>query len=190
MAWFLAAAKQRSTAWRALAGREQIRDCLARLARGEDRRDAGLIAGCFWPDAATDYGIFAGDFDAYLAWVVPGSDAIAVTQHILGQSMIIVEGDAARVETQVSAYHRIDAGDGARDIWLGGRYLDVMERRAGDWRIAHRTMLYDWLKDFGQSVDWSQGLLGMPFLTSYSVGKAHGDHSEVFFRVARESAPP
>ncbi len=172
---------EEDAAWRAMAGREQIRDCLARLARGEDRRDAGLIVGCFWPDAATDYGIFAGDFDAYLAWVVPGSDAIAVTQHILGQSLIIVEGDAARVETQVSAYHRIDAGDGARDIWLGGRYLDVMERRAGDWRIAHRTMLYDWFRDCGPAVDWTHGLMGMPFSAPHFTGRAQGDFSATFF---------
>jgi hypothetical protein len=42
-------------------------------------------------------------------------------------------------------------------------------------------MLYDWLRDFGESVDWSQGLLGMPFLTTHSVGAARGDHSETFF---------
>jgi hypothetical protein len=71
-----------------LLDREQIRDCIARLARGEERRDARLIGGCFWPDATIDLGMFAGSFDEYLAWVVPGSPAIPVTQHVLGQSMI------------------------------------------------------------------------------------------------------
>jgi hypothetical protein len=71
-----------------LLDREQIRDCIARLARGEERRDTRLIGGCFWPDATIDLGMFAGSFDEYLAWVVPGSPAIPVTQHVLGQSMI------------------------------------------------------------------------------------------------------
>jgi len=70
----------------ALLDREMVRDCVARLARGEDRRDAELIGTCFWPDATIDFGIFAGTFDEYLAWVVPGSAAIPVTQHVLGRS--------------------------------------------------------------------------------------------------------
>jgi hypothetical protein len=34
-----------------LIDRESIRDCVARLGRGEDRRDAELIKGCYWPGA-------------------------------------------------------------------------------------------------------------------------------------------
>jgi len=162
--------------------REQIRDRLARLARGEDRRDATLIRGCFWPDAAVDLGIFTGHFDDYLAWVVPGAPSIPVTLHTLGQSLIELGGDTARVETHVTAYHRIDMGNQERDMVIGGRYLDRLEKRGGEWRIAHRTMLYDWTRDCGPSVDWSQGLLGMPFLGSHYVGSARGDHSEAFFK--------
>jgi hypothetical protein len=165
-----------------LIDRERIRDCLARLSRGEDRRDADLIRGCYWPNAAVDHGVFAGSFEEYLAWVVPGAPSIPVTLHTLGQSLIDLRGGTALVETHVMAYHRIDMGEEARDIVIGGRYLDRMDQRHREWRIAHRTMLYDWLKDFGQSADWSKGLLGMPFLTDYSVGAAHGDHSGIFFK--------
>ena len=42
-------------------------------------------------------------------------------------------------------------------------------------------MLYDWQQDFGRSVDWSQGLMGMPFLTDQAVGAAVGDPGEKFF---------
>lgn len=165
-----------------LIAREAIRDCVARVARGEDRRDAALISGAWWPDARVDLGIFAGSFADYLAWVVPGSDAIPVTTHELAQSLIVTEGDAARVETHVTSYHRIDMGAEHRDIVLGGRYLDRFERRGGEWRIAARTMLYDWLRDDGVSVDWSQGVLGTPFLAGHSIGAAKGDHSEAFFK--------
>jgi len=89
-----------------LLDRETIRDCLARLARGEDRRNAAAISAAFWPDARTDYGVFEGSFDEYLAWVVPGADAITNTQHVLGQSVIEASGEEARVETQVISYHR------------------------------------------------------------------------------------
>lgn len=165
--------------------REQIRDCLARLARGEDRRDADLLKGAFWPDAKTDYGVFQGDFDAYFAWVYPGSDAITNTQHVLGQSLIELDGDTARVETQVISYHRVEMGSGERDTCIGGRYLDVLTRRDGEWRVADRTMLYDWFQDWGAAIDWSQGVMGLPFTAPHYPGRAVGDHSASFFAAKR-----
>jgi len=165
-----------------IVARERIRDCVARLARGEDRRDAAVISSCFWSDGAVDFGIFAGTFDDYLAWVTPGAPSIPVTLHTLGQSLIDLSGEAAKVETHVNAYHRIDFGTEEHDVFLGGRYLDRFERRDGQWRIAHRTMLYDWMRDLGVSVDWSQGLMGMPFLGAPTTGSANGDPSEGFFR--------
>jgi hypothetical protein len=150
-----------------LLDREKIRDCIAKLARGEDRRDARLITGCFWPDATVDLGIFAGSFDEYLALVVPGSPAIPVTQHVLGQSVFDLSGETALIETHVTVYHRFAGDDGDRDSVIGGRYLDRLTKRATEWRIGQRTMLYDWYQEFGRSVDWSHGLMGMPFSAEY-----------------------
>jgi hypothetical protein len=166
----------------ALLDREQIRTCIARLARGEDRRDAALISASYWPDSVTDYGVFKGSFDEYLAWVVPGADAITNTQHVIAQSHIELDGETAKVETQVVSYHRIDYGGGdEHDTVIGGRYLDVFEQRVGDWRIASRTMLYDWYQDWGKAVDWSQGVMGMPFSDPKFPGRAKGDWSVDFF---------
>jgi hypothetical protein len=164
----------------ALLEREKIRDCIACLARGEDRRDAELIKACYWPDSTTDYGVFVGSFDQYLAWVVPGSPAIPVTQHVLGQTVIKLKGETASCETHVNSYHRIIMGAEERDTVIGGRYLDRLEKRGGEWRIAQRTMLYDWYQDFGVSVDWSQGVMGMPFSANHYTGRAVGDFSETF----------
>jgi hypothetical protein len=162
--------------------RQKILDCLARVSRGEDRRDATLLKGGYWPDATDDHGIFVGSFPEYLAWVVPGAPSVGVTLHTLGQSLIDLRGNTALVETHVTAYHRIDMGAEERDIVIGGRYLDRLEKRSQEWGIAHRTMVYDWLKDFGTSVDWSNGMLGMPFLTNHSIGAPRGDHSEILFK--------
>jgi len=164
-----------------LLAREHIRDCIARLARGEDRRDADLIGACYWPDSTSDYGVWAGNFNEYLAWVVPGSPAIPVTQHVLGQSVIELMGAMARAETHVTSYHRINMGAEERDTVIGGRYLDRMENRGSQWRIAQRTMLYDWFQDFGRSVDWAQGVMGMQFRADIYTGRASGDYSETFF---------
>lgn len=165
----------------AIVARDRIRDCIAWLARGEDRRDAALISACYWPDSTTDYGVFAGSFADYLAWVVPGSPAIPVTQHVLGQTVIELDGNSALAETHVTSYHRVAMGEQDRDTVIGGRYLDRLEKRDGEWRIAERTMLYDWFQDFGASADWSQGAMGQPFSAGHYTGRAVGDYSETFF---------
>jgi SnoaL-like domain len=165
----------------ALLDRDKIRECIARLARGEDRRDARLISASYWPDSVTDYGVFKGSFDQYLAWVVPGSPAIPVTQHVLGQTYTDLKGDQASSETQVVSYHRVNMGTEERDTIVGGRYLDRFEKRNGEWRIAQRTMLYDWFQDFGRAIDWSKGVMGLPFSADHYSGRAVGDFSEIFF---------
>lgn len=167
----------------ALLAREAIRNCIARLARGEDRRDPAAIGASYWPDAETDYGVFKGNFDEYLAWVVPGADAIKNTQHVLGQTYIELHGDdRAKAETQVISYHRVEYGPGdERDTCIGGRYLDLLQKREGGWRIASRTMLYDWFQDWGAAIDWSQGVMGLPFSHEHFSGRAKGDYSLGFF---------
>lgn len=159
----------------------EIRRAIARLARGEDRRDAELIRSCWWPDATYDYGVQGGGFDEYLAWVVPGADAITNTQHVLGQTYTVLDGDTAKAETHVISYHRVDMGAGEQDTAIGGRYLDNFAKRDGEWRIAARIMLYDWFQDWGAAVDWSQGVMGLPFTADRYPGRAKGDFSEAFF---------
>lgn len=161
--------------------RAKVRECIERLARGEDRRNADMIKASCWPDSRKDYGVFAGSFQEYLDWVVPGSDAIILTQHVLGQSHIELDGDTARTETHVLSYHRVNMGEQEQDSVIGGRYLDRLEKRDGEWRIAERTLIYDWFQDYGQSVDWSQGAMGMPFSSDRYTGKIRGDYSESFF---------
>ncbi|BFM07108.1 nuclear transport factor 2 family protein [Halioxenophilus aromaticivorans] len=162
--------------------KDAIKDCLFRLARGEDRRDAELITSAYWPDSVTDYGVFKGNFEEYLAWVVPGAEAILLTQHTLGQSYIQLQGSSARVETCVTSYHRVNMGDREADTVIGGRYLDELEKRDGEWRIKSRTMLYDWFQDFGDSADFSQGVMGIPFSGSHFVGGIQDDFSATFFK--------
>ncbi len=164
-----------------LIDREKIRDCLARLSRGLDRRKADLVQQGYWPGAIEDEGIFCGSAEEFLQWVVPGSASMHVTLHTLGQSLISLRGNQAVVETHVTSYHRADMNGVDCDIFLGGRYVDCMEKRGNEWRITHRTLLYDWFKDLGPSTIWEDGVFGMKFLGPHSVGAAHGDYSEVVF---------
>lgn len=160
-----------------------IADCLARIARGEDRRDAALLTSCFWPGAMIDFGIFRAPFEEYLGFVVPGDPSILLTCHTLGQSLIEIDGVNAQCETHLSSYHRVASTDGDIDMTIGGRYLDTLECRQGEWRVIKRTLIYDWIRHDGASADFSQGVLGTPFLEGNYVGSTDADPSNDFIGV-------
>lgn len=126
---------------------EQIRDVLARYCRGVDRADSELLRSVYHPGATDDHGLFVGPAETFVDQVLPElTKTWSMTMHTLGQSLIELDGDQAAVETYFVAYHRRPA-DGAS--WLdtfGGRYVDRFERRAGEWRIAHRTVVHEWSK--------------------------------------------
>jgi hypothetical protein len=161
--------------------REKIRDCLARVSRGLDRRDPDLLRAGYWPDATDDEGVSTVSVDELVAWVAPGDPAMVLTAHTLGQSLIDLRDDTAFVETHVLAYHRVAVDGEERDVVLGGRYLDRLDKRDGQWRISRRTLICDWQSALGTSADWSKGLFGAPFTSQHAVGLARGDYSQTFF---------
>lgn len=165
-----------------LIDREQIRDCLARLARGLDRRDADLVRGAFWPEGHDDEGVAVVTVEQLVAWVSPGDPAMKLTMHTMGHSLIDVRGAKAVVETHVNSYHRVDTNGTDRDVMLGGRYLDQLEKRNGEWRIIQRKLIYDWLNDLGVSADFSKGAFGLPLSSEGAIGSAAGDYSEKLFK--------
>ncbi|MBP8234009.1 MAG: nuclear transport factor 2 family protein [Rhizorhabdus sp.] len=127
-----------------LIAKDAIRDLQSRYMRGQDRLDAQMQHDCFWPDATTDYGIFKGsghDFVAFAQDLLKGHKA---NQHLIGQSLIEVEGDIGFGEVYYFAFHRVEIDGQDRDMIIAGRYVDRYERRDGVWKFAHRTELVDW----------------------------------------------
>jgi hypothetical protein len=65
--------------------------------------------------------------------------------HFVGTQVIEIEGDVAWAETYCLALHRLRpvAGAPAKDKVRPVRYCDRLERREGEWRIAHRVCVYE-----------------------------------------------
>jgi ketosteroid isomerase-like protein len=130
-----------------LLSKDEIREVLARLARGTDRRDAALIRSCYHADAVDDHGAFRGSPDEFAEWVPKALAIFESTMHVLGNISIELDGDTARVESYCTAHHVFPAHDpgGARDVVMGLRYVDRFERRRdGRWLIANRLCVYDY----------------------------------------------
>jgi hypothetical protein len=146
-----------------LADREAIRDCIHLAARGLDRCDPQLLRAAYWPDADIDLELFGGSLDQFVEKSIRSIEQnYESVMHTVSNILIRLDGDAAGVDSHVYGYH-CHTGDGRRrDAMICGRYLDRFERRAGEWRIAARTVIVDWFRIYPDSADWSQGPLGMP----------------------------
>jgi hypothetical protein len=54
----------------------------------------------------------------------------------------------AGVETYFNALQRGAGPDGVvRQVLLAGRYCDLFEKRGGEWRVAQRIVVYDWMEE-------------------------------------------
>lgn len=127
-----------------LLDRQAIVDCLHRYSRGLDRHDEELLASAFHEDATDHHGDFVGPPHEFVPWAnaLHESEWAAHT-HFLDLNYAEIEGDVAHTECYVLWALRRREGD-AVDLG-GGRYVDRFERRNGEWRIAVRELVVDWI---------------------------------------------
>jgi hypothetical protein len=169
--------------------REIIRETLHRYARGIDRRDTDEVERTFWPDSRVNFGVYKGtglEFSGMIvSWLREGG--VETTDHLLGNVLIALEGDVAQSECYLHAYHRVRKADGgAADCFIGARYQDRFERRAGIWRIAERTLIYDWFREYPESGNFTTGCLMGVSNSNAAIGEAGPDISaELSLALAR-----
>jgi hypothetical protein len=123
--------------------REAIRDCVLRYARGLDRHDEDVLASAFHEDAIDHHGDFLGTRQEFVPWAnALHEEGWLAHTHFMANHRADVDGDVAHSETYVLFVLRRKDG---RQIDLGGgRYIDRLERRDGEWRIAARELVVDW----------------------------------------------
>jgi hypothetical protein len=125
-----------------LLDRQDILDCLTRFSRGMDRFDRELFLSAFHPDAEIAAGDFVGGPVAHYDWASAMHEKGQVaTHHNLVNHTCAIDGKTAHTET----YYLFAARNRDETNWLaGGRYLDRLQRRTGDWRIVVRTNVIEW----------------------------------------------
>ena len=129
--------------------------------RAIDRRDEALLRSVFHPDSRHRHGFEGPSSDPtspsrpgrpgdFVAFALEFLVTCSVTHHQLG------DGKTAYTEGYFTAYHRrrakgdplaaANAAATEMDYWVGGRYLDRMEKRGSAWKIAYRTGTSDWTR--------------------------------------------
>jgi len=123
-----------------------IRTLLAEYCHACDRSDWDMVAGVYaGEDSFDDHGLVQAPGPEY-AKVMGGivrelTDSLS---HIMGQSLIEVDGDEAAAETFFLSLIRGPHDDGTPRLNLmAGRFIDRFVRLDGAWKIKHRTAVRD-----------------------------------------------
>ncbi|MEE2033095.1 nuclear transport factor 2 family protein [Rhodococcus chondri] len=122
--------------------RQEILDTLTRFSRAMDRFDRDMFLSTFHPDATIAAGSFVGGPVELYDWSTDmHAQGQKATHHNLLNHTCDIDGDTAHTET----YYLFAARNLDDSNWIaGGRYIDRLERRDGEWRIALRTNVIEW----------------------------------------------
>jgi len=122
---------------RYLMDRTAILDCIARHARGCDRHDVNLICAAYHEDGVDEHGKAINPGPEYADWANATHAATSQTHtHNITTHTCEIDGNAAHAESYVIVV--LLGRDGRSAQFISGRYLDRLERRNGEWRIAVR----------------------------------------------------
>ncbi|MBT2336412.1 nuclear transport factor 2 family protein [Variovorax paradoxus] len=142
----MSASVQGLAALQALLDREAIRDCLLRYCRGIDRCDEAALRSAYWEDASDCHGAWNGSATGFIEQALPRLRQGGRRVHQITNVLIELHGDAAAVESSFFALQATTARPEC-ETFLCGRYADRFERRGGEWRVAARTVIYDWIEE-------------------------------------------
>ena len=119
---------------RALADRVAIEDLLTHYAHAVDRHDWDLYRSVFTPDAHIDYtsaGGIAGTLDEAVAFLAETMPMFEMTQHLVSNLDIGIDGDSATVKAVFYNPMRLEGGE----TWFtGGWYHHDLVRTETGWR--------------------------------------------------------
>ena len=118
----------------ALADRIAVEDLLTRYATAVDRRDWDRYRSVFTDDAEIDYtsaGGIAGTLDEIIEFLTTTRDMFEMTQHLISNIDLVVDGDSATVTAMFNNPMRLPEGE----TWFtGGWYHHDLVRTSDGWR--------------------------------------------------------
>jgi hypothetical protein len=131
--------------------RLEIQDVIHRYARGLDRHDDDVLRSVFHEDAWDNHGPWVGPREEFVAWANgPCHQHTNAHLHQITTHNCEIDGDVAHTESYCQWVHRLK--DEETVTVGGGRYIDRLERRDGEWRIVVRRLVLDYFFEAKGSV--------------------------------------
>lgn len=149
-----------------IADEREIERVLGLYCRAIDRLDLELLKSIYHADGVDDHGAFALPAHQFADTIIATLREVCdYSMHSITHTVIDVRGAQARSEAYYFGVHTIAGGtaasrffgtqyaeaqrragrlDGAHEYICGGRYLDALEKRDGQWKILRRRITNEW----------------------------------------------
>ena len=158
-----------------LMDRLAIADVIAKHARGHDRHDVELLTNAYHKDGVDEHGHAINPGPKYAQWAnaihAAGS---ALHTHNITTHLCEIDGDSAHCETYVLVALLNNDEKSARVI--SGRYIDRLEKRNGEWKIALRRSTVDVL------ISGDASILKAPIFSQQGYTKGLRDKRDVSYQ--------
>ena len=143
--------------------RQEIEQLMYRHARSLDRMDAELMKLTYWPEAVEELqdtitGQFQWNDNAwkFVPAAMEGFKNLTGTQHRISNVLIELDGDKATAETYVMAFNLFNDENGVpQENIVGGRHHFKLKKRNDEWKIMHRSSIFDWNQNHEGTAVWS-----------------------------------
>ena len=110
-----------------------------------DTRSFDDLRQVFAPDAVGDLGgRHCEGIDAIIARIQEPLSKLDVTQHVVTNHQVRVDGDTAGCRCYLVGQHVKKGTEGGDTFIMAGVYEDELARTADGWRIVHRTLTIHW----------------------------------------------
>lgn len=141
--------------------KQDITEVIYKYARALDRMDAELMKSTYWPEGTEEhqdpiFPVFRYDDNGhkFVPIAMKGFESLEYTQHRISNPLIEIEGNQATAEAYVWAYHVHKENGVDKEGILGGRHLFRFEKRDGEWKIMHRSTIFDWNQNQDATAIW------------------------------------
>jgi SnoaL-like domain len=138
-----------------LLAEREIRRVMLKYFRANDRLQLDEVASAYHADAYDDHGTYKGDVKGLIEWIRDRHQTIEQSMHLAGNPLIEIDGARAAVETYCTLVQHERTGcvnlatrrPAYRRFVFGLRYVDRFENRRGEWKIAHRVVVWEWSQE-------------------------------------------
>lgn len=157
--------------------KQQIQELLLNYCRGIDRMDKALVRSCYHDDAVDEHGSFSGSVEEFMVWCWRLLSRYTMTMHYMSNMLIEIDDQRAQSECYGTAVHRGESQYPERNLVVGFRFVDVLEKRCGHWRILRRVATTEWVSHHSSENHW-------PIPESMRQGQRDG--SDIIYQSWRE----
>ena len=153
---------------------QQITKLLYKFCRAIDRNDQQLLRSLYHEDATHIQGPCNGPVEQFFEMAKHLAESMSGGGHHITNILIEVDGNSATSESYAMVISAGLPGESGEpiDLIISARFLDRLEKRNGEWKLAHRCAVFDTNLTLPHTARWDGPFYGEQCKPRRQAGKS------------------